>query len=97
MADFEYVNSSNVGTGEVTAEVQCPGGKFVVSGGGVTDTGFLDGSAAVPPQGWRVRAFSDTLVQVLNVQALCARFVAGGAAAAAADTPRAAEFEPAQH
>lgn len=94
MTDLEYVTNYNVATGEVGAEVQCPAGKFVVSGGGHTDTGFLDGSAAVAPQGWRVRAWSGTQVQVLNVTALCARFVAGGVVAA---TPSAAEFGAARH
>jgi hypothetical protein len=81
MADLEYVSSTASGTGSVIASVQCPAGKFVVAGGGITNTGFLDASLAIPPQGWGVRGFSDVF-QVVNVQALCARFVTGGAAAA---------------
>jgi hypothetical protein len=90
MTDFEYVTNTATGTDSVVAEVQCPAGKVVVSGGGITDTGLLDASVVVPPQGWGVRGFTiDPLGQTVSVQALCARLVAGGAVAA---TPRAVEL-----
>jgi hypothetical protein len=78
MTDLEWVSGSNSGTGEVIAQVQCPAGKTVVSGGGETNTGFVDASRLATPQGWAVQAFSGTDPQVVTVQALCVRFVAGG-------------------
>ena len=78
MTDLEWVSGSNSGTGEVIAQVQCPAGKTVVSGGGATDTGLVDASRLATPQGWAVQAFSGTDPQVVKVQALCVRFVAGG-------------------
>ena len=78
ITDLEWVSGSNSGTGEVIAQVQCPAGKVVVSGGGETDTGLVDASRLAAPQGWAVQAFSGTDPQVVRVQALCVRFVAGG-------------------
>ena len=78
ITDLEWVSGSNSGTGEVIAQVQCPAGKVVVSGGGETDTGLVDASRLATPQGWAVQAFSGTDPQVVTVQALCVRFVPGG-------------------
>jgi hypothetical protein len=76
--DLEWVASNASGTGEVLAQVQCPAGKIVVSGGGESDTGLLDASRLATPQGWAVQGFSGTDPQTVSVQALCARFVAPG-------------------
>jgi hypothetical protein len=78
ITDLEWVSDSNSGTGEVIAQVQCPAGTIVLSGGGETDTGLVDADRLATPQGWAVQAFSGTDPQVVTVQALCARFVAGG-------------------
>jgi hypothetical protein len=91
LTDFEWVESSEMGVGSVVAEVECPAGKFVVSGGGSTDEGFLDETRPAAGTGWHVRAFSGTELQHLGVLALCARLVGGGVAATA---PRAVALEP---
>jgi hypothetical protein len=82
MTDLEWVAGNATGTGEVAAQVQCPAGKVVISGGGTSDFGVLDESRLAPPQGWSIQAFSGADPQVVTVQALCVSFVAGGAAAA---------------
>jgi hypothetical protein len=81
MTDFEWVSNSQsgpVGT-DLVVQVQCPAGKVIVSGGGESDTGFLYANRLATPQGWAVGAStSDIDGQTVTVQALCARFVAGG-------------------
>ena len=82
MTDLEYVQNTASGSGSVIAEAQCPAGKFAVSGGGTSDTGFLDQTRFAAPNGWAVQGFSGTDAQNVGVHVLCARFVGGGAAAA---------------
>jgi hypothetical protein len=67
-------------TGLNVANAQCPAGKFVISGGGVTDTGFLFASLAQPPQGWA--AADDTAGATVTAQAFCGAIAAGAAPAA---------------
>ena len=56
MTDLEWVSSSNSSStaGDLVAEVQCPAGKIVVTGGGESDTGVLYATRLAVPQGWAV-------------------------------------------
>jgi hypothetical protein len=82
LTGMEYVIRTKDGPGLVNAVAHCPPGKFVISGGGGTDsdTGVLVASGATAPQGWSVWADSLT-PHTVTVSAFCATIPTTGTAA----------------